>query len=155
MNLKESIVKQLNKKANKEIVKKADNLDTIETPIETLTIFNRQFLLDTLNKAIGVIPFNDGLQDVSFIIDSNQSYLNWTLEISKSGLGFMIKPIIKDIKVIGSIEVSTEFDTLTEDNIEIPLDLSKINIESNISDDFVYLNYIDILKDGTINIVFK
>ena len=150
---------------NTKITKKAEETNSVKTPIRSLSIFDKDLLLSNLQKKIGAMYIDGQITDIIFVVDPNRSFLEWTLDVNKIAEdGFEIGVTIKDIKVVGSIEAYYgEDENVIEDGIEItPLDINetKITVDTTMINSsesknlVVVLQQIDIDEDG-IKIMFK
>lgn len=140
---------------NTKITKKAEETESIRTPIKTITIMNNNIILNSLG-------LKEMVEDWLFTVDKAQSYLEWSLDITKYGNeGFHLTPKINDLKLVGTIEiVDEEGNSNSRENVEIKgLDLNEIYIEMESSTIAVGLGVefclkdITIARDGTIQIL--
>lgn len=149
-NLKSVVASAMNAK----ITKKAEETDSIKTPIKSITIMNNNIILNSLG-------LKEMVEDWLFTVDKNQSYLEWSLDVTKyANEGFHLTAKIKDLKLIGTVEiVDEEGNTNTKENVELQgIDLNEIYLEMESSVIAVgsgiemCLKDINISKDGTIHI---
>lgn len=164
-NLKSVVVKRITKEA--QIKKKAEEIESIKTPIKRATIMDDELILSSLYQVIGALTtLGEPINGISFIPDSMKSYLEWSLDITKAGEdGFYIKINVIDLKLVGTIEIDFEdkqTEPIVEDGVELkPLNLEKIEIEMDSSKiamgsgTQIILQDVDVFKGGEIKLIFK
>lgn len=147
-NLKNTVVKHINKEAT--INKKASE-EYIYSPIKYLGIYRDDE--DEMLKKLANITGET--ETVDFWIDTNQSYIKWVLHLIDNGIGGVIlDPIIKEIKVVGTVQASV-IDAKQEygvqdvqvENVEIPVSLDNVEVDLKVEEKTIALHSIDWYED--------